>query len=110
MKTIKTTKSKIVTAIVIYTSTKVTENSKIRQHKKYSFNVNTDIVKVGDLIKSSSYDTCIQIVKLMPKKYIYFNGATGELSNIYNSTTQWDIRTLEIREDIDNTVYGKLIK
>lgn len=110
MKTTKTTKSKIVTAIVIYTNTKVTETSKIGQYKKYSFNVNTDLVKVGDLIKSSTYDTCIQVVKLMPKKYNYFNGATGELSNVYNATTQWDIRPLEIREDVDNTVYGKIVK
>jgi len=100
------------TAIVIFTPNKITDAKTIGLSilKKYSFNV-SDSVKVGDLIKVNEYSTPIQIVKILPVAFKYYNLATGELSNDYTSTLQWEIKDLIINEDVSpSTVYGKVIK
>lgn len=93
------------TIFVIYTNKKLDENNHI---KRYCFNIKDDI-KLNDMIKSNNYSSAMQVVSILPKTYIYYNDATGELSNELNSTLQREIRTIEIREDNDKVIYGKLL-
>lgn len=97
------------TIIVIYTNTKITAKAELARYKKYSFNTSNDL-KVGDLIKTNTYTTNMQVVKVLDCKYEYFNGATGELSDSYTSTNQWEIRDLIIRDDSETAVYGSIIE
>jgi len=98
------------TIIVIYTADKITDKKEISRAKKYSFNTSSK-VKIGDLIETNTYDTPMQVVKILPKAFKYFNGATGLLSDKFDSTTQWEIRTLEVRTKVESEViYGSLIK
>lgn len=97
------------TIIVIYTTIKLTDKKEISRTKKYSFNTNSN-VKVGDMINTKEYTTNLQVVKILPKAFKYFNSATGLLSNEYNSTTQWEIRNLEIKTKAEEIIYGQIVK
>ena len=91
------------TILVIYTNSKITNNKDICKAKKYSFNTDSN-VEVGDMIKSSAYDTNMQIVKVLDKSYKYFNHFSGELSDEFNSTSQWEIRTIQIVESTTDII------
>lgn len=91
------------TIIVIYTNEKLNLLSEIGKKKKYAFNTDSE-VEVGDLIKSEAYDTNMQIVKILGKTHKYFNASTGELSDEYNSTLQWEIRKMIISDKLDEEV------
>ena len=97
------------TILVIYTNAKSVKRSEIAQYKKYSFNTEADL-EVGDIIKSPQYNTNMMVVKILPRVYKYYNRSTGKLSNTFNSTNQWEIRPLVLREEDEMTVYGSLIK
>lgn len=97
------------TIIVIYTNNAITDKKEISRAKKYSFNTSSK-VKVGDMIATKEYSTNLQVVKILEKAYKYFNGATGLLSDKFDSTTQWEIRTLEIKAKAEEIIYGNLIK
>ena len=62
------------------------------------------------MFSSPSYNTKMQVVKILESSYNYYNASTGELSNAFNSTSQWEIRTLVIREEDEEIIYGNLIK
>ncbi len=109
MTKITTLKSKSVTVLVVYTNTKLTDKASIGRLKKYSFNTSS-ILKDGDMIETKEYDTKLQVVKVLDKDFKYFNRSTGELSNTFNSSSQWEIRELKLREDDSDVVYGKLIQ
>lgn len=96
------------TILVVYTNKNVSKKE-IGRMKKYSFNTSSE-VKEGDIIETKEYDTSLQIVKVLDKAYKYYNASTGELSDSFNSTSQWEIRTLEIRDEEEEIIYGKLIK
>lgn len=96
------------TVIVVY-SNKVLTKTQISRAKKYSFNTPSE-VEIGDLIDSPNYDTKMLVVKVLDRNYKYFNSSTGELSDNYNSTSQWEIRTLVIREEEEEVIYGSLVK
>lgn len=96
------------TIIVIYTDSLITNKQELGRKKKYSFNTSSD-VEIGDLIKTNAYDTPIQVVKVLNESYKFYNSVTGEMSNDYKSTTQWEIRTLEIREEEQEVIYGTKI-
>ena len=97
------------TILVIYTNAKSVKKSEIARYKKYSFNTEADL-EVGDIIKSPQYNTNMMVVKILPRVYKYYNRSTGKLSNTFNSTNQWEIRPLVLREEDEMTVYGSLIK
>lgn len=99
--------SNLKTIVVIYTD-KIKSDAVIRNDKKYSFNTVSE-VNVGDLIKSPNYTTPMQVVKILDKSYKYYHQVTGDFSNEYTSSAQWDIRTLVINEQDDNVVYGTII-
>jgi hypothetical protein len=96
------------TILVVYTN-KLLSKSEIAKVKKYSFNTSTDL-KEGDMFSSPSYDTNMQVVKVLDKDFKYYNANTGELSDTFNSTAQWEIKILVIREEEDEVTYGNLIK
>lgn len=96
------------TILVVYTN-KLLSKSEIARAKKYSFNTSADL-KEGDMFSSPSYDTNMQVVKVLDNAYKYYNASTGELSDTFNSTAQWEIRTLVIREDEEEVIYGNIIK
>lgn len=96
------------TILVVYTN-KLLSKLEIAKTKKYSFNTSADL-KEGDMFNSPSYDTKMQVVKILEYSYKYYNTSTGELSDIFNSTSQWEIRTLVIREEDEEIIYGHLIK
>jgi hypothetical protein len=96
------------TILVVYTN-KLLSKSEIAKAKKYSFNTSTEL-KEGDMFSSPSYFTYLQVVKVLDKDFKYYNASTGELSDTFNSTAQWEIRTLVIREDEEEVIYGSLIK
>ena len=63
------------------------------------------------MINSPSYETNMQVVKVLDKSHKYYNASTGELSDAYSATSQWEIRDLIIREETEEEViYGTLIK
>lgn len=96
------------TILVVYTNEKVTAKEAARM-KRYAFNTIAP-VKVGDMLQSPEYSTKMQVVKILEKAHKYYNASTGELSDKFNSTTQWEIRDFIIREDSETAVYGKIIK
>lgn len=93
------------TIIVIFTHIMLVNAKEIRLAKAYSFNTNSE-VQVGDMLKSQSYNTNMQVIKVLPKAYVYYNASTGKLSNTYNSTQQKEIATLELRDDCSNIIYA----
>jgi hypothetical protein len=97
------------TILVVYTQKKVVSSKELKSFKKYAFNTADDL-KEGDMIASSSYNSPLQVVKVLDEAYSYYNASTGELSNKFNSTAQWEIKVLAIREEDAGIVYGSLIK
>jgi hypothetical protein len=95
------------TILVVY-SNKAVSKSDISRMKKYSFNTSSEL-KEGDIIETKEYETNLVVVKILDRAYIYYNGSTGELSDTFNSTSQWTIRTLEIRDEEEEIIYGKKI-
>jgi len=96
------------TLLVIYTNDRVLDSEKIAKTKKYSFNSESNL-QVDDLIKSSKYDSLIQVTKVFDKSYKYYNVQTGEMSNEHTSTLQYEIKELIIREEEANVVYGTIV-
>ena len=96
------------TILVVYTNCKSLNKSEIGRTKKYSFNT-TENIRVGDKINSPQYDTEMLVVKILPRAYKYYNSSTGKMSNTFNSTLQWEIRPLVLRDVDETTVYGSLI-
>jgi len=96
------------TIFVVYTNEKVNAKEAGRL-KRYAFNT-TAPIKVGDMLQSPEYSTKMQVVNILDSAHKYFNGSTGELSDKFNSTSQWEIRDFIIREDSETAVYGKIIK
>lgn len=94
------------TILVIYTNNKIT---KVGYQKRYAFNTKSE-AKEGDMIQSVSYNTCMQVVKVMDKEFKYFNKETGDLSNKFSNSNQYEIRTLEICDVQDNVIIGTRIK
>lgn len=92
------------TIVVIYTNIKLDNFGYMKRHV---FNSLNDL-KVGDMLKSSSYDTKMQVVKVLETSYKYFNKETGDLSNEYNSSNQFEVRNLRIAEVTDDIVAVKL--
>lgn len=80
------------TILVIYTNTKVDISN---YKKRYAFNTN-DNISIGDMLKSPQYATNMQVVKVLDRAFKYFNRATGDLSDEYISTNQFETRELKI--------------
>jgi len=98
----------MITILVVY-SDRTLKKSEIAKAKKYAFNTDAPL-KVGDMIKSNSYNNAMQVVRLLDKCFKFYNGTTGKLSNEFDSTNQWEIRELIIREENDDVIYGQIIK
>ena len=96
------------TILCVYTNTKITSSKELGKLKRYSFNTPDDL-KEGDLIETKEYSTNLQIVKVLDKAFKYFNGSTGQLSDKFDSTSQWVIRTLKISEEDEEIILGKLV-
>jgi hypothetical protein len=45
----------------------------------------------------------------LDKNFKYYNSSNGELSDEISSTLQNEIKTLVIREEESNVVYGRLV-
>lgn len=88
------------TILVVYSNVKVDEYTKL---KRYAFNTESD-VEIGDVLKSSSYDTNIVVVKVLDEAFKYYNAATGKLSNNFDSTRMYDIKKLNVVDAFDDTV------
>ena len=97
------------TILVCYVNSLGKSKEDVSKLKKYPFNTNND-VKVGDVIRSQEYDAFLKVVRVLDKLYSYHNTTTGELSNEFTSTYQWEIRELEIREENSEVIYGKIVK
>lgn len=96
------------TIIVVYTGS-IVDKKTIGRMKKYSFNTQSDI-SVGDLLDSPEYDTPMQVVRVLETGFKYFNRSTGELSDDYTSTSQWEIRELVLRENDNEVIYASKVK
>ncbi len=71
--------------------------------KRYAFNTSSDL-KEGDMIKSPLYDTPMQVVKVLSKSSKFFNKETGDLSNIFKNSNQFEIRELKIQKQDENII------
>jgi hypothetical protein len=80
------------TILVIYTDVKVND---LVYNKRYAFNTESD-VKEGDMLNSPNYSTKMQVVKVLDKSFKYFNKVTGELSDDYTNSNQFETRDLVI--------------
>lgn len=95
------------TVLVIYTSRKIT-GKEIDSFKRYAFNTEADI-SVGDMIESEDYGNKMQVVKILNNSYKYYNKNTGELSDEFTSSMQYDIKELKLEtEKEENVVYFKV--
>jgi len=97
------------TIIVVYSNADRLNKQQIGQLKKYSFNTENE-VKEGDILKSNSYTTNMHVVKVLDASYKYYNASTGDMSDEYKSTAQWEIRDLVVQEGNALTVYANLVK
>lgn len=98
---------------MVYTNVKLTSTKDVAKLKKYTFNTDCEDIKEGDMIKSPEYGTNLQVVKVLESSFKYYHPATGDLSNEYKSTLQWEIRTLKIIDSLDSEssiVLGERIK
>ena len=97
------------TILVVYTN-KITPLSvkEIAGLRKYAFNTKSNL-EFGSIISSPEYSTNMVVVKILEDSFKYYNSATGELSNDFTSTLQWEVRTLAIRNEEETVVYGKLL-
>lgn len=96
------------TILVVYTKERITSQKVLRTTKQYSFNT-SDEVSVGDMLKSESYNTNMQVVRVLDKSFTYYNAVTGELSDDFKSSAQREIVTLKIRNDEQDVVYASKI-
>lgn len=96
------------TILVIFTKNKVEDSSTIATTKKYSFNTNEEI-EVGDMLKSSSYSTELQVVRVLDKSFKYYNSVTGEMSDEFTSSAQSEIKTLVIRNEDTSIIYARKV-
>jgi coenzyme F420-reducing hydrogenase beta subunit len=87
------------TILVVYSNVKVSENCKL---KRYAFNTDAD-VKVGEMLKTDSYDTNLVIVRVLEEAFKYYSNG-GKLSNVFNNTGMADVKTLKIVTTFDDTV------
>jgi hypothetical protein len=87
------------TIFVIYTDVK---KEKAAYDKRYAFNTESD-VKEGDMLKSDNYKTNVQVVKILPQAFKYFDRNSGELSDVLKSTNQYEIRNIRIIEPLNET-------
>lgn len=71
--------------------------------KRYCFNTESE-VSVGDMLDAPLYNTNMQVVKILDKSYKYFNRQTGELSDEITTTNDYEIRTLQVNETLQDTV------
>lgn len=81
------------TVLVCYSDTPL--NDRGRGMKKYAFNTSSK-VKVGDRINSPSYNTPMEVVRVLGTKYRYYCTTTGKLSHRLTHTQMWEIRDLKI--------------
>lgn len=96
------------TIIVVFTAAKLTkaESGKL---KRYAFNTSSE-VKEGEMLQSDQYTTSMQVVMVLEKSFKYYNITTGDLSNDYSSSRQYEIKYLAIVESTDKeTVFAKRI-
>lgn len=93
------------TIFVVYTDEK-NFNVKACKVKKYAFNTEND-VKVGDILKSSTYDTNMVVTDVLDKAYKYYNNTTGELSDVLNSTALRSIKTMDITDKAVDVVIAR---
>ena len=97
------------TIIIVYTHSKL-KKTDIEKVNKYAFNSSFDL-KEGDMIVNLSGDRNIQVVKVLDRVYKYYNSLTGELSDSYTSTAQWEIKDLIVRNPIkEESTCGVLLK
>ena len=96
------------TILVVYTDKRNLTKSEISKLKRYSFNSDSEI-KEGDVISSAQYNTPMLVVKVLHEAFKYYNPNTGEMSNTFNSTVQWEIKKLVIRAEEQEIVYAKII-
>ena len=97
------------TILVVYTNKIAPLSTKeISGLKTYAFNTESEL-NFGSIISSPDYDTNMVVVKILDKSYKYYNSATGELSDDFTSTLQWEVRKLVIRTEEETAVYGKLL-
>lgn len=97
------------TILVVYTN-KITPLSvkEIAGLRKYAFNTESNL-EFGSIISSPEYSTNMVVIMILENSFKYYNSATGELSNDFTSTLQWEVRTLAIRNDEETVVYGRLL-
>jgi len=90
------------TILVAYTNTPLSKKD-IRSMKLYCFNVKADSVAVGDMIKSPSYNTAMQVVKILEKAYVYYDKSSGALSDSLTNTNQHEIVEMVILPPVSET-------
>ena len=101
------------TFLCVYSSTAGLKEEEIIRRKKYSFNTDYP-VKVGDVLRSPSYDSYLIVARVLDFPAKYYNIATGELSMDFTSSFQYDIREVEVVDELptqpdNNKVYATLI-
>lgn len=94
------------TVFVVYTTKSVAETGYM---KRYTFNVEGE-VKVGDLLKSASYESPMRVVEILDTSFLYFNRVTGELSDTLKNSNSFKIRDLKIVTDNYETIIARKIE
>ena len=93
------------TILAIFTNMLVTDSEELVKAKKYSYNTESDI-QIGDMIKSQNYSKPVQVVGILEDTFEWYNPKTGAMSNERDTEDFFNIRSLELVEEEDLTVYG----
>ena len=99
------------TILVVYTHTVLSE-SEWRSLKQYAFNTEAK-VKVGDLLSLDAYNTPVQVIAILDKRYNFVNTATGVLTlKRDNSTRCYPLRLIKVTkpEKQDGVILATRIK
>lgn len=97
------------TILVTYTNVKISSKKELRKYKFYAFNTEADL-KVGDMLKSQSYSTKMQVVKVLKESFLFYNASTGDLADTFTSTAQREIATLELRTNDSDVIYASKVE
>lgn len=96
------------TILVIYTNTPIKKEN-VGYTKRYAFNTSSE-VKEGDMLKSPNYDTKMQVVKVLDTSFKYFNRTTGELSDTFLNSNQYEIREMKLTDNLQDVILASKVE
>lgn len=100
------------TILVVFTNDKNKSVNSVNTGalKKYCFRVKDSFnVEVGTFLKSPAYTNYMLVTEVLNEDYKYVNHTSGELKKEITATTDFPIKTLEVKEQGDLTEFVSIV-